>query len=263
MSVRRIALLGTLVLPVAAGAQGFEYAAGTSQYRITSKTHASQEAMGNKSDFDTSNNQLLTVTVARQSKDTLDVTITIDSLSAVGPMGMTPPGLDKLIGVKVTSKMAPQGVVYSSVGPAEDSIPLGKQVTDEMSRFLPRILRSLATGATWTDTTTGRVSQGGMDVDTRTVAKYTVAGDTSVGAQPAWKLVRESTTSLSGSGTSQGQPVTLQGTSSGKATLLMSRSGVFLGGLKEDQALIKIVLAANGMEIGVTQSASTTMEKVK
>lgn len=263
MSVRPIVLLATLILPIAAGAQAFEYATGTSQYRITSKTHASQDAMGNKNEFDTSNDQLLTVAVERQSKDTLSVTITIDSLSAVGPMGMTPPGLDKLIGLKVTSKIAPHGVVYSTAGPADDSIPMGAQITDEMSRFLPRIRGKLATGATWTDTTSGKVSQGGVDVNNRTVAKFTVAGDTTIGEQRAWKLVRESTTSLSGSGTSQGQPVTLEGTSSGKATLLLSQGGVFLGGLKEDQALIKIVLAANGMEIGVTQTANTKMEKVK
>ena len=61
----------------------------------------------------------------------------------------------------------------------------------------------------------------------------------------------------------QGQPVTMEGLSTGKATLVMSQAGVFLGGLNEDQANIKIVLAANGMEIGVNTTANTTVEKVK
>ena len=263
MFARPTVLVAILCLPAASFAQGFEYAAGTSQYRITSKTHGSQEAMGQKNEFDTSNNQLLTVTVARQARDTLGVTITIDSLTAVGPMGMAPPGIDKLVGVTIAAKMAPHGAVYSSIGPKDDSIPQGSQVTDEMSRFLPRIRAKLAPGVTWSDTTTGKLSQGGIDVDRRTIARFTVVGDTSVAGQKAWKLARETSTNLSGSGTAQGQPMTMEGLSTGKATLVMSQGGVFLGGINEDQANIKIVLAANGMEIGVNTTANTTVEKVK
>lgn len=263
MFVRPTVLLAVFLLPAVAAAQGFEYAAGTSQYRVTSKTHGSQEAMGQKNEFDTSNDQLLTVTVARQAKDTLNVTVTIDSLNAVGPMGMTPPGIEKLRGVKIAAKMAPHGVVYSTSGPTDDSIPQGSQVTDELTRFLPRIRAKLAPGATWTDTTVGKINQGGISVDRRTIAKFTVVGDTTLGAQKAWKIARETSTALSGSGTSQGQPMTMEGTSNGKGTLLVSPAGVFLGGLNQDDALIKIVLAANGMEIGVTTQATTTVEKVK
>ena len=263
MFARPSALLAALLLPAAALAQGFEYLPGTSQYRISSKTHGSQEAMGQKTEFDTSNDQLLTITVAKQTKDTLAVTVVIDSLNAVGPLGAPPPGIDKLRGVKIAAKMAPYGFVYSSVGPKDDSIPQGAQVTDELTRFLPRIRGKLAPGATWTDTTTGKITQAGIDVDRRTIAKFTVVGDTTVGAQKAWKIARETNTALSGSGTTQGQPMTMEGTSNGKATLLMAQNGVFLGGMNEDDAIIKIVLAANGMEVGVVTKAKTTVEKVK
>ncbi|HJQ21494.1 MAG TPA: hypothetical protein VJ867_14185 [Gemmatimonadaceae bacterium] len=259
----RPVLLAAFLIPAAAVAQGFEYAPSTSQYHISSKTHGSQEAMGQKNEFDTSNEQLLTVTVARQTKDTMNVTVTIDSLNVVGPMGMTPPGLDKLKGAKIATKMAPHGVVYSAMGPSDDSVPQGAQITDELSRFLPRIRTRLAAGATWTDTTKGKVKQQGIDLDRQTIARFTVVGDTTVGAQKAWKISRETTTNLSGSGTAQGQPMTMEGTSNGKGTLLMSQSGVFLGGQNQDDAIIKIVLAANGMEIGVTTTANTTVEKIK
>jgi len=252
-----------LAVPATAIAQGFEYAPSTGQYRISSKTKGAQEAMGQKQEFESSNDQLLTVTVARQAKDTLNVTLVIDSVKAVGPMGMTPPGLDKLIGVKIAAKLAPYGAVYSAVGPTDDSIPQGTQITDEMSRFLPRIRAKLASGATWTDTTVGKVKQAGIDVDRRVVAKFTVIGDTTVSGEKSWKIARETTTSLSGSGTSQGQPMTMEGTANGKATILVSQKGVFVGSSNEDQANIKIVLAANGMEIGVTTTANTKVEKVK
>jgi hypothetical protein len=275
MSARpaRLVLALSLALPAAAVAQGslaqrpapgdrFEYAPGTSQYRISSKTKAAREMMGQKQEFESTNNQLLSVTVARASQDTLAVSLVLDSISASGPMG-PPPGLDRLRGVKVVAKLAPFGTVYSAVGPTDDSIPNGTQVTDEMSRFLPKIRGKLAVGSTWTDTTTGKTKQGGLDVDRKVVATYTVVGDTTVGGEKTWKVARATTTALSGSGTSQGQPMTMEGTSNGKGTLLISSKGLFIGAEGEELANIKIVLAANGVEIGVTTTANTKIEKVK
>jgi hypothetical protein len=265
MSVRpgHLVLVLSLALPAAASAQGFEYAPSTGQYRISSKTKGAQEAMGQKTEFETTNNQLLSVTVARAAKDTLAMTVVIDSVNAVGPMGMKPPGLDKLIGVKIAAKLAPYGAVYSAVGPTDDSIPQGGQVTDEMSRFLPRIRAKLAPGASWTDTLTGKVKQGGIDLDRRSVSKFTVLGDTTVGSEKAWKIGRETVTSLSGSGTAQGQPMSMEGVSNSKGTLFVSQKGVFVGSQSEDSANIKIVLAANGMEVVVVTSANNKVEKVK
>lgn len=258
-----LALALTLAVPTAAIGQSFEYAPSTGQYRITSVTKGSQEAMGQKNDFETSSNQLLSVTVVRAHKDTLDLTATLDSISMVGPMGMTPPGLDKLVGVKVTSKLAPFGLVYSTQGPKEEDVPNATQLTDEMSRIFPRIRAKLMTGAGWTDTTTGKVKQGGIDIDRKVVSKFVVVGDTIVGGEKSWKITRESTASFSGSGAPQGQPMTMEGTSAGKGTVFMSQRGVFVGMNNEEQVNIKIILAANGMEVGVVQTANTKVEKVK
>jgi hypothetical protein len=269
----RIALALSLTLPAAAVAQGslaqrpapsdrFEYAPGSSQYRISTKTKAAQEMMGQKQEFESTNSQLLSVTVARASQDTLAVALVLDSISATSPMG-PPPGIDKLRGVKVLAKLAPFGGVYSAVGPTDDSIPNGSQVTDEMSRFLPKIRAKLAAGATWSDTTIGKAKQSGLDVDRKVVATFTVLGDTTVGGEKWWKIGRVTNTTLSGSGTSQGQPMTMEGTSNGKATLFFSQKGVFVGAENEELANIKIVLAANGMEVGVTTTANTKIEKVK
>jgi hypothetical protein len=57
--------------------------------------------------------------------------------------------------------------------------------------------------------------------------------------------------------------MTMEGTANGKGTLFVSQKGVFVGSEQEDQANIKIVLAANGMEIGVTTTANTKVEKLK
>lgn len=258
-----LALALSLALPAAAVAQGFEYAPNTGQYRITSKATGAQEAMGQKQEFETSNNQLVTVTLTRPTKDTLAMTLVLDSIAVVGPMGMTPPGLDKLIGMKVVAKLSPFGAFYSAEAPKDTTVASASQITEGLSNFLPRIRGKLASGTTWTDTTSGKVSQNGFDIERRVITKFTVAGDTTVGAEKSWKIARETNTSLSGSGTPQGQPATMEGTSNAKGTLLVSQKGVFVGSQSEDQSNVKIVLAANGMEIGVTSTVNTTVEKVK
>jgi hypothetical protein len=259
----RLAIALAMALPVVASAQTFEYAPSSGQYRLTSTTKGAQEAMGQKQEFESSNSQLLTVTVARASKDTMAMTVVLDSITAVGPMGMIPPGLDKLIGIRVSTKLSPFGAVYSAVGPTDTTIANVAQITDEISRFLPRIRGRLSAASTWTDTTTGKVKQNGLDIDRQVIAKYTVLRDTSVAGERAWKIARETNTSLAGSGAPQGQPMTMEGTATGKGTLFLSQKGVFVGSTSEDQANIKITLAANGMEIGVTTTANTRIEKIK
>lgn len=262
LAPRRLALALIAALPVAAAAQGFEYAPGNSQYRITSASKGAQEVMGQRNEFDQSSNQLVSIGVARPVKDTLTVTVVLDSVNIVGPMGMTPPGLDKLPGTKVVSKVSPAGVVYSAQGP-DSTVPNAQGLTDEMSRVLPRIRVALAAGATWADTVDLNGRMGELEVKRHVVAKYTVVGDSTVGADKSWKIARETATTLSGSGMSQGQPMTLEGTAAGKGTVLISRNNVFAGMQNEEQSNIKIVLTANGMEVAITSTTTTNVQKVR
>jgi hypothetical protein len=258
-----LALATLFVVPTVGLAQGFEYAPGKAQYRLTSSTKGAQEAMGQKQEFESTNSQLLSVSLARQARDTVALTVVIDSITAVGPMGMVPPGLDKLIGMSVSAKLSPFGAVYSTEAPKDTTIANIATITDEMGRFLPRIRGKMAPGSSWTDTTTGKLKQNGLDIDRTVISRFTVVGDTLVSGDKGWKINRESSTSLSGSGAPQGQPMTMEGTSTGKATLVLSQKGMFVGSQQEDLANIKIVMAANGMEIGVTTTANTKVEKVK
>ena len=260
----RFARLLTIVglsLPSVASAQTLEYAPGSGQYRVASRTVGSQEAMGQKQDFETSSNQLLTVEISRPHKDTMALTATIDSLNVVGPMGMTPPGLDQLIGFKAMAKLSPFGALYSAAG-SPDTVPNAEQLTDEMSRILPRIRGPLTAGSVWTDTTTGTVKQMGLDIKREVVTTFTVRGDTTVGSETGWNIGRESVVTMSGSGTSQGQAMTMGGTAKGGGSIVVSRNGVFLGSTSTDDVNLTITLVANGMEIGVVQNAETRIERV-
>lgn len=248
-------------IPAAALAQGFEYAAGTGQYRVTQVTKVAQEVMGQKNEFETSTNQLVSVAIARPKRDTLAMTVTIDSLTQTSPMGAQP-GIEKLVGLKANAKLSPSGTVFS-VQASDTTIEGAVGVADNMGKFLPRIRARLATGASWADTATGKVKQGGLDVERKTISRFQVLGDTTVGGEKSWKLSRDDSTSMSGSGMSQGQALTMEGRSVGKGTIVLSQKGTFMAAEGGEQANIKLVLSANGMEISVQQNATTKVEKVK
>lgn len=253
-----------LVLAAAPGvaiAQGFEYAPGTSQYRITQSTKVSQEAMGQKNEAETSSYQLFSLIVTRPHKDTLALAAILDSISQTTPMG-PPPGLDKLVGMQADAKISPTGALYSAS--VKDSSVVGAiGLSEAVGRFFPRIRGRLSAGATWSDTTSGKIKQGGLEVDRRTISRYTVVRDTTVGGERGWKLSRSDSTSMTGTGTANGQPITMEGTSSGEGDLVVGQRGTFGGGQGQELSNVKIVFSANGLEVKIVQTANTKVEKVK
>lgn len=259
----RLALALSIALPTIAAAQGFEYAPGTAKYRVVQTTKAAQDIMGQKQEIESSSKQIMTVTLARASKDTVAVSVVLDSITSTNSMGMPTQLIDRFIGMKVAAKVSPTGTFYSVQGPTEDALPNSTTMTEALGNFLPKLRGRLDKGATWTDTTTGKMKQGGIDIDRKTVSKYTVEGDTTIGTEKSWKVVRIDSTTMSGSGSSQNGPMTMEGTTKGKGSIFVSSKGVFLGAEGTEEAVLKIVLAANGMEIGVTQNAATKVEKLK
>jgi hypothetical protein len=256
-----LAVLLVAAGPATVAAQGFEYAPGTQQFRVTQTTKVTQEAMGQKQDMETSDKQLFTITLARQSRDTIAMTTVVDSLSKSGPMGPTP-GLDRLFGFRADAKLSPSGALYS-VSTKDSTIAGATELAQAAGRFLPRIRSRLAIGASWTDTVAEKMKQTGIEVDRRTISRYAVTGDTTVAGEKSWKLSRSDSTSLSGTGSSQGTALSLEGTATGQGTLFVSQRGALVGGVGAEQANIKIVVSASGMEIGVVTNATTRIEKVK
>lgn len=259
--IGRLALVLAISFPAAAGAQAFEYAPASAKFRVSQVTKVTQEAMGQKQDFEQTSSQLLRVSVARPSKDTVALTVVVDSISSVGPMGPQP-GIERLIGVQADAKLSPAGTLYSA-STKDSTIEGAVNVADGTGRFLPRIRGRLAKGATWADTSIGKVKQSGLDIDRRTYSRYSVEGDTTVGGEKSWKVVRQDSTSMSGTGMMQGQAITMEGTSIGKGSLFLTPKGAFVGGEGGEEAKIRLVLPANAMEINITQRATTKVEKVK
>lgn len=259
----RLALALTVVLGARAHAQQFEYAPGAGTYRVTQTTKAAQDVMGQKQEIESTSNQVVSLTLTRATRDTLTVNVVLDSITSTNSMGMPTQMIDRLVGMKVLAKVSPVGAFYSATGPDEATTPNATAMTQAMGSFLPKLRGSLAKGATWVDTTTAKVMQGGMEIERKTVSKYTVEGDTTVGAEQALKVARVDSTSMTGSGNGPNGPMTMEGTTTGNSAIVVSPKGMFLGAAGTEDANLKIVLAANGMEIGVTQSATTKVEKIR
>lgn len=262
MKVRSTATLAALLLvsgAAAVQAQGFEYAAGASRYKITSQQKMTQEAMGQKQDIEMNGEQVISMAVAKKGKDTLSVSVTLDSISLTNSM-MGAMDVSKAKGTKVTSLISPRGVVYSTTVPDSGA---GADVADDIARILPRVGTSLAVGATWVDTLSGKVKRNGIDMDRTVIATSKVLGDTTVDGQKAWKIERVSATKMSGNGSAQGQPISMEGTSNGTSFLYVTPSGQFLGGDMKDEANMKITLVANGMEIGMVMQNNQKVSRIK
>lgn len=242
------------------GAQSVEYATGTTRYRLSTSTKGSQTSPMGSQDFQIDALQQLTVSLAKQTKDTMVATVTLDSLSVKGAQGA--PDLTRLLGSRFVSYISPTGRVYSTKA-AEGADPMLTQLSENVARFLPSYRRDLKAGMTWSDTTSGKVTQQGLEVDRTIISNYKVAGDTAVGGEKAFKIERASTVRAAGSGSTQGTPVSLESATTSSGVFYLTRKGRYLGGRQNDDIEVKITILAQGAEIKIKQLAESRIETIQ
>jgi hypothetical protein len=261
-SLSALLVTSTILASGAARAQQTQYAPGTSQYRLKAVNKLTQEAQGQKVEQEVTSEQRLTVVLDRRSRDTLSFAMTLDSANVRTTAGPSP-DLSAIIGMKVTGALSPFGAVYMTKVPEGGDSTMAGPLADELSRFLPRLRPGLAIGTTWTDTTAGKVNQTGMSLDRKVISTSKVVADTTYEGQRAWRIERATQTTFAGSGTMQGQPLTMEGAAKGTDNLFIAPTGVYLGGLLTNAATIKVTMVANGMEVGLTQNQNTTVTRVR
>lgn len=249
-------LVGTSTL----SAQALEYAAGITRYRVSTTTTGSRTTPMGINDFEIGLRQQITVKLARQAKDTLVATVTLDSIDLSG----SPTGADvsSLIGAQVVSLVSPTGKLYSTTAPAGGN-PLISQIAERFGRLLPAYHSDLTAGKTWSDTTTGKVNQQGLDVDRTIVSNFKVERDTTIGGVKAYKVGRITTVRAAGSGTPQGTPVSLESITTSNGAFFVSSKGVYLGGSSTDDMSVKLTILSQGAEIRMKQSARTKIEPIQ
>lgn len=259
-SLLSISLLAGSLVATSADAQGTEYAAGTTRYRLTSTTKGTQASPMGSQDFQVDMREQLTVSIARRAADTVVATVTVDSLTLKS--AAVPTDVSKLLGTKIVNFISPTGKLYSSqVAPSTD--PMMGQVSDAISRFLPSFRRDLRTGFTWTDTTSGKMTQQGIELDRTMIANYTVLGDTTVGGEHAFQIQRKTSVKAAGSGMAQGQPVGIESATASTAKFFISPKGQYLGGGQSDDITVKVSILAQGVDINIKQTAQSTVETIR
>jgi len=257
----RLALLSAAMLAAALplGAQEVEYAAGTTRYRVSTTTKGSQSSPMGNSDFEVGMRQQITLNLAKQTKDTLLATITLDSIAMSGAAASA--DVSSLVGAHFVSLVSPTGRVYSTKAPPSGN-PLVSQIAEGITRYLPSYHPNLKRGLAWSDTTSGKVTQQGMEVDRTVVSNFTVEGDTTIAGAKAFKVARVTSVRAQGSGTSQGTPISMESTSSSNGTFFVSSKGVFLGATSNDDVNLKLKILAQGAEISMKQIAQTRIEPI-
>lgn len=254
--------IALVVVPQLATAQRLEYAPGTTRYAINTNATGYAEQMGQRQDVNFDTEQRVTLTIARHSKDTLDLTMTLDSLAGRMPNGMPIDG-SAARGLKVIGALSPMGRIYSK-RIASDSAPEAlRQSAEEMIRFLPVLPGDLKVGTTWTDTTATPVKQMGLEINRQIVTTYKVLGDTTYDGEKSWRIDRAATVTLSGSGTTMGQQVTLVGGSTGSGTYYLSAKGTLLGADLKDEVKSKVTLVAAGMDVTSNQTQTTKIARAQ
>jgi hypothetical protein len=266
MSVRsaRLSMALLVAAPFAAAplsAQGVEYAAGTTKYRISTTTKGSQSSPMATGNFEIGLQQQVTVNLMKHAKDTVMATITIDSiaLKTAGPA----PDVSQLVGKHWVSLISPTGKFYSAKSVDGVVDPALSQITEGVSHILPTYRGNLAAGMTWADTVSGKVNQQGLDLDRTSVTTYKVAGDTTIGGQKAMRVERNSDVKAAGSGTMQNTPVTMETVGKSSGAFFLTANGVYLGGTNTDDVNLKITIVAQNAEITIKQVAQTTTEAIK
>ena len=251
-----VSVLGSLRL----GAQEVEYAAGTTRYRVSTTTKGTQTTPMGNSGFELGMRQELTLNLARQSKDTILATVTLDSIALTGAGAVV--DVSALLGAKFVSLVSPTGRVYSTHAPANEN-PLVSQIAEGITRFLPAYRANLKTGTTWADTTAGKITQQGMELDRTIVSSFTVEHDTTIAGVKAFKVARVTSVKAAGGGSTQGTPVSMESSSTSNGAFFVSTKGVFLGGSSSDDVNLKLKILAQGAEISMKQSAQTKIEPIR
>jgi hypothetical protein len=224
--------LTLLVVAVPAGAQTFAYTPGTQRYRIEIATQNQRDQNGGRApaEFNYTTTQVVTVQLTRQSRDTLAVTVTIDSINQESGFDAPKQDLSWAKGAKLTGRVSPTGEVYSFAPPADADANM-RGLYSGFRYFLPALRASVAAGSSWTDTSKDRSGKRGPfdSVSTQRVVTSKVTGDTTFAGQRAWRIERSGSIVLSGQGVEGGKGLRVAGDGTIRGVQYVSVAGVYLG----------------------------------
>jgi hypothetical protein len=260
--IRRATSVLLLLTPTAIlSAQGPTalYSPGSHRYAFTSVVKREQEHLGTKQSLEITTVQQVTLDLARKTRDTLSLVVTLDSSSSSASNGAELPDLNGLKGVGIQGAMSPSGKVYAFAPKTPLDDELVKQIQTGMSRMLPVFPKGVAVGTEWVDTNVTAVNSGGNDLRTTTIVTSTILADTTYDGQPAIRVQRKFAQKMTGKGSQLGETMQFDGTGDGGGMYYVSRAGVSLGSTETTSSSMTLSLQPSGVTIPVKQTVTSTV----
>ena len=215
--------------------------------------------MGQEQKVQITATQVMTLTLAAGTHDSLHFQLTLDSSSHTSTAPVHLPDQARFLGGSVSGSMSVTGAIGASSASESLAGDEGTALADELKRFLPA-LHGFTSGTTWTDTVTINDGRNGGQVFRTSVSTYRIAGDTAVAGAPALQVRRTSAITIAGKGNAQGSDFEMAGGGTGEATFLVSRRGVYLGGVMSDSTTFTVTVPAQGLTIPTTRKRASKVE---
>jgi hypothetical protein len=266
---RALALCTLVSATAAAQNKSFAYTPGTQRYRLTTVVHNQRDQTGGRAPltYDVTTTQVVTVTLAQKSRDTLALTVRVDSVDVQSDFDAQKPDVSFERGATFAGTISPTGRIYafgshaSANGTLTSSnlAALGKS----FQHFLPVFPSpDVHIGLTWSDTAEQHeLHRSSFDsVVTQTVTTWKVAADTTVAGSHAWRVDRSATIAMSGDGTEAGQTIHLDGDGSIKSASYINPAGIYLGSKSSQNVRLVSSFKDTGEGAPQTQSIKTVIE---
>jgi hypothetical protein len=244
----------------------FIYASGTRRYRITSVDTRTQDQAGGRAPFEfaTTTTQFVTMVLASKARDTLALTLTIDSVVVNSTLDAPAADVQSFRGARMEGTMSPQGKLYVFAPPAGVTDNQTISLYRAFSRFLTAVPPQLGPGTTWTDTSAATFKRGEFDIKTSTVTTSKVTADTTLGGQHAWRVERSAVIATSGEGKEKDKPIHLLADGTIRTVQFLSVSGIFLGstGTQTNRVQMSMEESAGGVSSPIQEVIKSTVESL-
>ncbi len=250
-------LLALAAVAESADAQDFSFIPGTARYRITAEQKISQEMMGQKQEASVNTTELTSVILSQKAKDTLQFTITFDSIGITTGGAAPPMDVSNLKGSTVMGAMSSRGKVYDLKASIVSAT--APQIAESFRHFFVMMPKNVKAGQAWTDTTESKTSTQGMDITTTVIVNSALVGDTTYAGQKAWKIQRSSTIKLAGTGNG----AMLSGGGTGSGTYYVSPRGLYFGGTSTQESNATVTVASQGLMIPIVNHGSFKVELIQ
>lgn len=244
----------------------FSYAPGTQHYRVTTVDTRTQDQAGGRAPFEFANTttEYVTVTIAPRSRDTLSLTLIVDSVGVTSTLDAPAADTGGFRGTRLEGTMSPQGRLYVFAPPRGVTDPKTVGLYRAFRRFVTPLPAEIGPGTTATDTTVDAFRRGEFDIKTSTVTTVRIAGDTTYMGQRAWRVERNAALSTSGEGRESGKAIHLEGEGNIRGVHFVSAAGVLLGSTATQTNRIQMSMdSAGGTSAPIQTNIKSTVEALR